>query len=101
GGFVCTHASAEHGRQLYREMQDDLARQGRESDRFFITPSAYFGCAETRTGPADPTRDTEEWMMRGAQYSLSRAAREGREGLLRSGGHPLPNPPPLRGRRTP
>src|ERR1700761_5943877 len=43
----------EHGRQLYREMKEDVARQGRDPDKFFITPSAYVVCAETKAEAED------------------------------------------------
>ncbi len=43
----------EHGRQLYREMKDDVASQGRDPDQFFITPSAYVVCAETKAEAED------------------------------------------------
>ena len=51
--FVSTHTSMEHGRQLYRELKDDVARQGRNPDHFFITPSAYVVCAETKAEAED------------------------------------------------
>ena len=51
--FVSTHTSMEHGRQLYREMKDDVARQGRDPDQFYITPSAYVVCAETKAEAED------------------------------------------------
>ena len=51
--FVSTHTSMEHGRQLYRELKDDVARQGRDPDHFFITPSAYVVCAETKAEAED------------------------------------------------
>ena len=43
----------EHGRQLYRDLKDDVARQGRNPDHFFITPSAYVVCAETKAEAED------------------------------------------------
>jgi alkanesulfonate monooxygenase SsuD/methylene tetrahydromethanopterin reductase-like flavin-dependent oxidoreductase (luciferase family) len=51
--FVSTHTSMEHGRQLYRDLKDDVARQGRNPDHFFITPSAYVVCAETKAEAED------------------------------------------------
>ena len=51
--FVSTHTSMEHGRQLYRELKDDVARQGRDPDQFYITPSAYVVCAETKAEAED------------------------------------------------
>ncbi len=51
--FVSTHTSMEHGRQLYREMKEDVASQGRDPDKFFITPSAYVVCAETKAEAED------------------------------------------------
>jgi FMN-dependent oxidoreductase (nitrilotriacetate monooxygenase family) len=51
--FVSTHTSLEHGKNLYREMKDDVARQGRDPDQFFITPSAYVVCAETKAEAED------------------------------------------------
>jgi FMN-dependent oxidoreductase (nitrilotriacetate monooxygenase family) len=51
--FVSTHTSMEHGRQLYREMKEDVARQGRDPDKFFITPSAYVVCGETKAEAED------------------------------------------------
>ena len=51
--FVSTHTSMEHGRQLYRELKDDVARQGRNPDHFSITPSAYVVCAETKAEAED------------------------------------------------
>src|SRR6185312_2362 len=51
--FVSTHTSMDHGRQLYREMKDDVASQGRDPDTFFITPSAYVVCAETKAEAED------------------------------------------------
>ena len=51
--FVSTHTSMEHGRQLYREMKEDVASQGRDPDQFFITPSAYVVCAETKAEAED------------------------------------------------
>ncbi|HME21662.1 MAG TPA: LLM class flavin-dependent oxidoreductase [Acetobacteraceae bacterium] len=51
--FVSTHTSMEHGRQLYREMKDEVASQGRDPDQFFITPSAYVVCAETKAEAED------------------------------------------------
>jgi alkanesulfonate monooxygenase SsuD/methylene tetrahydromethanopterin reductase-like flavin-dependent oxidoreductase (luciferase family) len=51
--FVSTHTSMEHGRQLYREMKDDVASQGRDPEQFFITPSAYVVCAETKAEAED------------------------------------------------
>src|SRR5579872_1512074 len=51
--FVSTHTSIEHGKQLYREMKDDVASQGRDPDKFFITPSAYVVCAATKAEAED------------------------------------------------
>ena len=51
--FVSTHTSIEHGKQLYREMKDDVANQGRDPNKFFITPSAYVVCAETKAEAED------------------------------------------------
>jgi FMN-dependent oxidoreductase (nitrilotriacetate monooxygenase family) len=51
--FVSTHTSMAHGRQLYRELKDDVARQGRNPDHFSITPSAYVVCAETKAEAED------------------------------------------------
>src|SRR6185437_10013 len=35
------------------EMKDDVASQGRDPDKFFITPSAYVVCAETKAEAED------------------------------------------------
>ena len=51
--FVSTHTSNEHGKQLYRDMKDEVASQGRNPDQFFITPSAYVVCAETKAEAED------------------------------------------------
>ena len=48
--FVSTHTSMEHGKQLYREMKEDVASQGRDPDKFFITPSAYVGLRRVKGG---------------------------------------------------
>ena len=51
--FVSTHTSMEHGKQLYREMKDDIARHGRDPDKVAITPSAYVVCAATKAEAED------------------------------------------------
>src|ERR1700733_8970303 len=51
--FVSTATSMEHGKQVYRELKDDIARFGRNPDHVAITPSAYVVVAETRAEAED------------------------------------------------
>ncbi|HVC59029.1 MAG TPA: LLM class flavin-dependent oxidoreductase [Acetobacteraceae bacterium] len=51
--FVTTHTSMEHGKQVYREMKDDIAREGRNPDHVAITPSTYVVAAATRAEAED------------------------------------------------
>ena len=51
--FVTTHTSMEHGKQVYRELKDDIAGHGRNPDHVAITPSAYVVCAETKAEAED------------------------------------------------
>lgn len=51
--FVTTHTSMEHGKQVYRDLKENIARHGRDPDHVAITPSAYVVCAETKTEAED------------------------------------------------
>jgi alkanesulfonate monooxygenase SsuD/methylene tetrahydromethanopterin reductase-like flavin-dependent oxidoreductase (luciferase family) len=51
--FVTTHTTMEHGKQVYRELKEDIARHGRDPDHVAITPSAYVVCAASKTEAED------------------------------------------------
>jgi FMN-dependent oxidoreductase (nitrilotriacetate monooxygenase family) len=51
--FISTPHSMEHGRQVYRDLKDDIARQGRDPDHVAITPNTYVVAAATKTEAED------------------------------------------------
>jgi FMN-dependent oxidoreductase (nitrilotriacetate monooxygenase family) len=51
--FAGSPATLESGRQMYRDLKDEVARCGRNPDHVTIAPSAYIVCAETKSEAED------------------------------------------------
>ncbi len=51
--FAGSPATLESGRQMYRDLKDEVARCGRNPDHVTIAPSAYIVCAETKAEAED------------------------------------------------